>query len=939
MANPKGRTVRFALIRLQGCPGSGGGGTLAPMAGPSGTVTFLFTDIEGSTRLWQEDETAMREAVARHDRLLGDAISDYGGVVFSTTGDGLAVAFQTASAALCCGVEAQRRLSQQRWGTVRPVRVRVGLHTGEAEMREGDYFGTAVNRAARLVAVAHGGQLICSSATAELVDTDLVVVDLGEHRLRDLDRPMHVFQIGEGSFPPLRSLSAFPGNLPIQLTSFVGRQEELAVVARALEVSRLVTLTGTGGVGKTRLAVQAAAQRVTDFPDGVWLCELAAAVDAESMFQVVAAGVDYMPAPGVDLERGIPRFVGSRRMLVLLDNCEHLLDPAAVLAETILERCPNLVVLATSREPLEVGGERVIRVHSLPVPRAGASLEHLAEFEAARLFLDRAEATGAELTLEAADGPAIAEISRRLDGIPLAIELAAARVIALGPGEIAARLDERFRLLSGGRRAALERHHTLRAAIDWSYALLSQRDQLVFDRLGVFPASFDASAAQAVAAAGGIEPWDVLDALTSLVGKSMLNADRAAATPTRYQMLESLRHYARERLEAAGAADETRRGHARHYGLAVAEICGGLRGPDEVLWRRRLDVEVENFRAAVMWALDSDHQEDGELAMVILGELVSPSAVSNSVNGGVDDQLDDRALERTRRGVSRYGSLVIVGAALKAFHRGNLPHARDLFDEAMQGVRGSPYPGVVLAARLAFIDPPSLAAELAEALQILDQVGADTSDYAQVHAVAAVMAALLENLSLARQEAAVAVESSRSIGNPSLLAQGLYASVLASWQSDPGAARTALEEHLEIIRHTGTGYMLPRSLALLAQLRAGAGDLPGALQALEEGVDRAHRNSDRPSTAACLARGAAVMAALGDHHTAAVILGALTNEVRARRSGVSANEIPDYNQFVTTLRSQLGHDRYNDATARGAAMSYEQASAFALAAIEGLRPK
>jgi predicted ATPase len=283
----------------------------------------------------------------------------------------------------------------------------------------------------------------------------------------------------------------------------VGRQEELAAVTKAIEVSRLVTLTGTGGVGKTRLAVQAAANLVLGFPDGVWLCELAAAVDAESARQVVAAALDYVAAPGADLESAITRFVGLRRMLFVLDNCEHLLDPAAGVAETILERCPNVVIVATSREALEVRGERVIRVRSLSVPRPGATLDQLASSDAARLFLDRAEATGVDLSVGPADSPAIAEICRRLDGIPLAIELAAARVIALGPAEIAAHLDERFRLLTGGRRAPVERHHTLRAAIDWSYALLSQRDQTVFNCLGVFPASFDAAAAQSVSAAGG----------------------------------------------------------------------------------------------------------------------------------------------------------------------------------------------------------------------------------------------------------------------------------------------------------------------------------------------------------------------------------------------------------------------------------------------------
>jgi predicted ATPase/class 3 adenylate cyclase len=903
---------------------------------PSGTVTFLFTDIEGSTRLWQEDEASMHQAVARHDQLLGEVIGAHCGVVFSTMGDGLAAAFQTSSAAVECALEAQTLLNEEAWATTRPLRVRMGLHTGEAEFRSGDYFGTSVNRAARLVAVGHGGQVICSSSTAELLDVDVALVDLGEHRLRDLDRPMHVFQIGDGSFAPLRSLSAFPGNLPLQLTSFVGRQEELAWVAKALEVSRLVTLTGTGGVGKTRLAVQASAQLVAGFPDGVWLCELAAAVDAESMLQVVAAALGFLPAPGADVARGIARFVGSHRMLVLLDNCEHLLEPAAALGETSLERCPNAVILATSREALEVRGERVIRLRSLPVPQAGASLDQLAEFDAAQLFLDRAEAAGADVVLGPADGPAIAEICRRLDGIPLAIELAAARVIALAPGEIAAYLDERFRLLTGGRRAAVERHHTLRAAIDWSYTLLSERDQAVFDRLGVFPASFDISAAQAVAAAGGVEPWDVLDALTGLVAKSMLHADRSPTGPTRYHMLESLRHYARERLEATGAADETRRCHARHYAAVVAEFSVGLRGPDEILWRRRLDADLHNFRAAVTWALDSGPGADDELAMVILGELnAGLLSAMTSLFAGVDYQ---QVVERARQLASPYASLVIADAAYNALHRGDFARGRDLSREAVRGARMSVYPAGVLVGRLAFVDSESLVTELTEALQILDEVGAEPLDYAWVHETAAVMAALFGNLNLALQEAAVAIESSRHIGNPTILAIALYGFALASWQSDPTTARAAVEEQLPIVRAVGDSTMLARALALLAQLQANGGDLIAALEALRESLEIARVNDERPAIAVCLARGATVMVALGEHHTAAVFTGALTNHVRARRSGVSPNEIPDYDKFVTTLRTELGEDLYTAATARGAAMTYEEASTFALEAIEGLRP-
>jgi predicted ATPase/class 3 adenylate cyclase len=800
---------------------------------PVGTVTFLFTDIEGSTRLWQEDEAAMRTAVARHDLLLRDSVAGHGGVVFSTMGDGLAAAFQTASAAVSGAADAQKLICQESWQTVRPLKVRMGLHTGEAELREGDYFGTAVNRAARLAAVGHGGQILCSSVTAELAAESVVLVDLGEHRLRDLDRPMHVFQVGEGSFLRLRSLGAFPGNLPLQLTSFVGRHEELALVAKALEVSRLVTLTGTGGVGKTRLAVQAAANQVTDFSEGVWLCELAAAVDRESMLQVVAAALGYTPTLGAALERGIASFVGARRMLVILDNCEHLLDVSAALAETVLERCPNVAILATSREALEVRGERVIRVPSLLVPGPGTSLDQLASFDAARLFLDRAEATGANLALGAGDGQAIREICRRLDGIPLAIELAAARVIALGPAEIAAHLDERFRLLTGGRRAPVERHHTLRATIDWSYALLSPRDQAVFSLLGVFPASFDALAAQAVVADEIVEPWDVLDALTSLVAKSMLNADHSAAGFTRYQMLESLRHFARERLDAAGSSDEGRRCHARHFATVAVEISHGLRGPDEVLWHRRLDVELENFRAALTWALDSGPADDGELAMVILGELGAGfgSGGAATLFAGVDYE---QAVERARNAPSGHASLVLASAAVDAYYRGDFRRGRALSREGMQWVRKSAHPGSALGLNLIFVNPTSLEAELTAALQILDEVGADTWDYAELHAVAAGMAAALGHVDLAHREAAMALEAGDRLGSQSLRSNGLYAFGLASWPSDPIRARAALEEQVQIARAINAHPVTARVLALLAQLQAG----PRAKRGYRDGSHR-----------------------------------------------------------------------------------------------------
>jgi predicted ATPase/class 3 adenylate cyclase len=903
---------------------------------PSGTVTFLFTDIVGSTRLWQQDEAAMREAMARHDWLLRDVVAAYGGVVFSTMGDGVAAAFPTASGAASCAIQAQTLLVEQSRETGGPLKVRMGLHTGEAELRDGDYFGIAVNRGARLAAVGHGGQIICSAATADVADVEVTLVDLGEHRLRDLERPLHVFQIGDGSFPPLRSLNAFPGNLPIHMTSFVGRQDELVAVAKALQSTRLVTVTGAGGVGKTRLAVQAAAQLVTAYPDGVWLCELAAAPDPASMLQVVAGALGYTPAPGVDLQRGVTTFLGSRRALVMLDNCEHLLDPVADLAATILERCANIAILATSREALGVDGERILRLRSLPVPHAAASLDDLAGVDAARLFLDRAEASGAELTLAPEDGPAIAEICRRLDGIPLAIELAAARVIALAPGEIALHLDERFRLLTGGRRAAVERHHTLRAALDWSYSLLSQRDQTVFNHLGVFPASFDASAAQAVVAAGGVEPWGVLDALISLVAKSLLNADRGEGGSTRYQMLESLRHYARERLEAAGGADAARRCHARHYSAAAVRLGTELRGPDEVSWRRRVDADRENLWAALTWSMDAASDEDGEPARVILGELgVGTSGWTVSFFAGTDF---DRAVERARRSASRHASLVIASAAVNAYMSGNIRRGRELAREARAGVRDSPHLSGVLVANLMFVDPKDLAAELADDLGLLDELGASAWEYAQLHGAAAGMAAVFGNVELALHESATALEMGRRLGDTFHTAIGLYAFGLASWQSDPVAARAALEEHVPIARATDYDWALARVLALLAQLYAQGGDRPAALAALRESLQNAHLNGDRPALAVRLARGATVLSAAGEYETAAVFCGAVADGVFAGISSYTlpANEIPGHSHFVATLRLRIGDDLYRAATARGAAMTYEQITTLAVATVTNL---
>ena len=412
---------------------------------PSGTVTFLFTEVEGSTRLWDESPDVMSHAMARHDELLRDAVESHDGFIVKNTGDGFHAVFATAHDAVTAAVAAQRALLADDWNITETVRVRMGIHTGEAEVRDGDYSGGAVNRAERLMSVAHGGQIVVSAATEELLHDALPekygFVDLGEHRLRDLGRPERLFQVAHPDlgreFAPLRTLDAFPrNNLPRQVTTFVGREAEIASLAELVCRSSLVTLTGVGGVGKTRLALQIAAEVVGEFPDGAWLCEFAPVTDPEAVWETMAACLRVQPLPGRALDESVLDYLAAKRLLLVLDNCEHLLDAVARLVDAIEHRCPDVSVLATSREGLGLAGERIVAVPSLGVPAGDADVDELRQAEAVCLFWDRASAAKRDFALTDRNVGAVGVLCRRLDGIPLAIELAAARVRSLSPEDL-----------------------------------------------------------------------------------------------------------------------------------------------------------------------------------------------------------------------------------------------------------------------------------------------------------------------------------------------------------------------------------------------------------------------------------------------------------------------------------------------------------------------
>ena len=582
----------------------------------SGPVTLLFTDIEGSIRLWEAAPEAMAEASGRHNRIVREQVEVSGGHVFKTVGEAFRAVFADPAAALVSAVAVQRAAGTEPWPPGLPVQVRMALHSGACVERDGDYFGPVVNRVARLLAAGHGGQVLVTGVTYELLADRLQggigLRDLGEHRLQDLGHAERVFEVTgpglAGGFGPLRSLDnpALRHNLPSQATSFVGRAAELAGLRSLVSGgSRLVTIAGPGGIGKSRLALQVAAEVLDGAGDGVWLVELAPVAEPELVARTVAAVLQVREEPGQPMLDTLVEAVGDRYLLVVLDNAEHVLGATAKLADALMRSCPRACLLVTSREPLGISGEHVFRVPPLTVPPADlAAPGRLATFESVQLFAERAVTYRQGFALDAANAAAVAAVCVRLDGIPLALELAAARLGSLTVPEISSRLDQRCRLLTGGSRTALPRHQTLRALIDWSYDLLTPGEQIVLDRLSVFAGGWTLEAAEAVTSAGEAGEWQVLDHLAALVGKSLVQADEISGS-TRYRLLETVRHYAAERLarRSGPELDQTRAVH-RDYYLALVETADThLRGPDEAAWLDRIEAEFDNIRAALAFSL------------------------------------------------------------------------------------------------------------------------------------------------------------------------------------------------------------------------------------------------------------------------------------------------------------------------------------------------
>ena len=920
---------------------------------PTGTVTFLFTDIEGSTRLWEAHPDAMRSALARHDALLRQAVEDNHGYVVKTTGDGIHAAFATAPEALAAVLAAQRVLQAEGWEAQAPLSVRMGLHTGIAESRDGDYYGGVLNRAARLMAAGHGGQALLSAATQELVRDHLPdgarLRDLGRHRLKDLGRPEEVFQLLHpdlpADFPPLRSLDnpALPNNLPQQVTSFVGRETQVAEVNAWLGKTRLLTLTGAGGAGKTRLALQVAADLLDGEGDGVWLVELAPLSDPALVPQAVADVLGIKEQAEQPIPRTLVDALRSKRLLLVLDNCEHLVAACASLAADLLRNCPGVHVLATSREALNVAGEQSYRVPSLtlPDPKQAPTGESLSQFEAVRLFIERAKAVQPAFAVTDANAPAVAQVCWRLDGIPLALELAAARVRSLAVEEVNARLDQRFRLLTGGFRTALPRQQTLRALIDWSYDLLTGTEKTLLRRLSVFAGGWTLAAAEGVCPAGGMEDWEVLEGLTGLVDKSLVvYGEQAEGGGDRYRLLETVRQYAQERLQESGEAKAVGNRSASWFLSFAEEAEAQLTGPEQAMWLERLEAEHDNLRASLSWDEESavGAEENLRLAGALwrlwyirghcsegrcwlgrtlersqgrehAGSLEALAVRSKALNGAGNlaesqgDYAEARALHGESLAIRRQlGNQQGIAASLGnlgnvAYHQGDYAGARALHEES-------------LAIKRQFGSPQSLAASLGN----LGNVALCQGDYAGARAL---------------HEESLAVE--RQLGNQQGIAESLgNLGSVADSQGDYVGARALHEESLAICRQLGDQKGIADSLGNLGNVALCQGDYAAARALQVESLAIQRQLGNQEGVAYSLEGMAGVADGLNKTSRAAQLWGAASSLRDTIGCPLSPAEQEKTAKVIASVREALGENAFAAAWDAGRAMTREQAVEYAL---------
>jgi predicted ATPase/class 3 adenylate cyclase len=887
-----------------------GRGDAMKAAAPSGVVTFLFTDVEGSTRRWEADAEAMRVALLAHDEVLRSAIEAHEGFLFSHTGDGVVAAFSSPRSAVDAAINAQRALE---------LPVRMGIATGEAELRDGDYFGTVLNRAARVMAAGHGGQVLLADSTAVLL-TGVDLLDLGPRRLRDVSAPVGVFQVrAQGlatEFPPLRALDTSPGNLRPAATSFIGRESEVAEVQAALHQHRLVTLTGVGGVGKTRLATEVAARIADEFPDGVWFFELAAVTDPAAVPDAVAAVLGITQQPGKSVSESVATALEGRTRLLVFDNCEHVLDAATDLVEAVLAQSATVKVLATSREGLGVGDEQVWPVPSL-------DLSGGIDSAAVNLFVERAQSVASRFSMATPDeADAVVEICRRLDGIPLAIELGASRMASMTASEVRDRLDHRFKLLVGSRRG-LERHHTLRHAVAWSYGLLDDAEKTLLERCSVFAGGFDLQSACAVAGFDDGDDYTILDLLGALVRKSLLMADQSSGR-TRFSMLETIRQFAEEQLVAGGEATEVRNAHARYFAGREADILALWDSPRQREAHSWLTVEMPNLRTAFRWA--ADHNDlDTATTIAHYAAFVGFWGEQHEAVRWAEELIEPARAVQHRRLAQLYAMAALcftagrIDAAVGYAGAGQEAVTSGLFDEVRKDAEasiGSPYSAI---------------GQLERWVEWCRTVIARRSG-TNVHAQALLAIAL--KLAGADDEATAASEellaAADTTDNPNLAAWALLAYGMAHRDVAPAAAYEALRRGLTIAQDSGSRQSESSIAGMLSNLATTHGEPADALDYVILPIRYYYDSGSFFLLPTALAVPTLLLDRLGHYESAATISGfAATPHTRSIA--------PEMDVAIAHLRDVLGDETYESLARKGETMTTAEIVAYAYDQIDQAR--
>jgi predicted ATPase len=870
-------------------------------------VTFLFTDVEGSTRRWEADAEGMRTALAAHDEVLRRAIEAHGGWLFKHTGDGVCAAFESPTSAVDAAVAAQRALE---------LPVRMGTATGEAELRDGDYFGAVLNRAARVMAAGHGGQILLAESTAGLL-SGVDLIDLGPRRLRDLPTLVQVFQVqAEGlrtDFPPLRALDVGPGNLRPATTSLIGRESEVAEVQAAVNAHRLVTLTGVGGVGKTRLALEVASRLAGEFPDGVWFFELAAVADPAAVPDAVAAVLGITQQPGKTVSESVAAGLEGRVRLLVIDNCEHVLDAAADMIEAIFSHSQTVNVLATSREGLRVADEHLWAVPSL-------DLTDGIESSAAALFVERAAAVRQDAPLtDTSESAAVVEICRQLDGIPLGIELAASRMQSMTATEVCDRLGDRFRLLVGSRRG-LERHQTLRHAVQWSYDLLDDGERSVLNRCSVFAGGFDLAGAQAVT--GSDDDIAALDVLDALVRKSLMVADHSSGR-TRYSMLETIRQFAEEQLAATGEATEARTAHARHFAGREPDIMSLWDSPRQREAYDWFTVELANLRTAFRWAADRGDLDDA--ATIATYAALLGFWVDNYEPIAWAEELIEPA-----RAVDHPRLAFLYVIASQCYTSGRVEEAARYSDAGMAVVesgRGEVPFGIDGLLCTAYINAgqPELAVEWCRSRV---QSGRDT------HTVLRTCLILSLTVAQSYEEAIAAttglIEAAEATGNPWVLSIALFGFGAAFGHADPIGALEALRRGLQVAEDSGSRGNGTYQAMLVARIEANYGDSLRALHYIGVAIHNYHDSGNPTSMRAPMATLATVLDRMGRYEPAATIAGFASTPFT----------VATYPELLTTtahLRTALGDQAYESLARKGETMTTAAMATYAYDQIDQAR--